>query len=69
MKTKHEMELSAWQAAVLVIVGRPVVVRKMPNTSPGDGVDRTRIAIEVDPADSGVRVRRGPLDKGRVRNG
>lgn len=64
MKTKHEMELSAWQAVVLVVDGRPVVVRKMPNTSPGDGVDRTRIAIEVDPAHSGVSVRRGPLCEG-----
>lgn len=57
---RHEIELSVWQSAVIVLNDRPIVIRKMPDTCPGDGASRTRIAVEVDPAAIGVVVRRGP---------
>ncbi len=67
-KIKHEFVLSAWEAAMIVVGDRPVVVRKMPNTSPGDGVDHTRLSVEVDPAHQGVTVRRGAPAEPEVKN-
>ena len=65
-RVRHEFELSAWQAAFIVVGDRPIAIRKMPNTSPGDGVDHARLSVEVDPAHHGVAVRRGPREESEV---